>query len=174
MHTRSTMHPTHKIQQIEAHASYSTHQSNQRNQKPFILAIKHWNSIQLPITSLRVTAHWRNFKRRSKTHSTVPSTLLRRAAEKASDRPRLPSLAEAVHQPHRLPIEVVLAFNREQRVNPPAHLPNLHRLCRHDQPHHQHRRHHRRHHRSGHLTGEIWVSIMNESPKFIDYVNIDF
>jgi hypothetical protein len=58
----------------------------------------------------------------------VGRELVLRAADEAGDAAGLPGLAEAVEEPHRLPVEVVAALHREQSVQPPP-LPHR-RRCR--------------------------------------------
>ena len=73
----------------------------------------------LPISSLWVLAHRRHLKCRCQAHPLVIPLLLLSATQQPRNRSRLPSFLEAVHQPHRLPVKVILALHREQSVNPP-------------------------------------------------------
>ena len=74
---------------------------------------------ELPVTSPGVSTHRRDLKSWSQIHPSVFLLLLVRTAEQSCYWPWLLGLLEAMHEPHSLPIEVVLALHREQRVNPP-------------------------------------------------------
>lgn len=103
-----------------------------------------------PIAGLGVPAHGGDLEGGGEAHPPIPAALLVGAAEETSDGARLASLAEAVDQPHRLPVEVILALHREQRVDPPRRLlPHL-LLRRHRRRHCSQRHHHRQHHRHRH------------------------
>lgn len=51
--------------------------------------------------------------------ATVGGKLVGGAAEEAGDAAGVPRLAQAMEEPHRLPVEVVAALHREERVQPP-------------------------------------------------------
>lgn len=64
--------------------------------------------------------HGRDLKSGSQIHAFVILLLLVRTAEEAGDGPGLLGLLVAVHEPHCLPVEVILALHREQCVDPPC------------------------------------------------------
>ncbi|GLU02168.1 hypothetical protein SLE2022_194320 [Rubroshorea leprosula] len=68
-----------------------------------------------PVPSSWVSAHGRHLKGRRQIHSSGILLLIVRTAQWSS-------LLEAVHESNRLPIEVVLALNGEQRVDPEGSL----------------------------------------------------
>lgn len=115
-----------------------------------------------PITSPGVPAHGRHLESGSQVHPPVGVPLHLGAAEEPGNGAGLAGLLEAVHKPHRLPIEIVLAFHGEESVDPPWRLVFMntmgsaiplgsattthHHQQRHQQhqspPHHHHHHHH--------------------------------
>lgn len=73
---------------------------------------------RLPVSSFGVFTHGRDLKSGSQVHSFVSLLLLVRTTEESGDRSGLLCLLEAVHHSYRLPVEVILAFNRKQCVDP--------------------------------------------------------
>lgn len=53
-------------------------------------------------------------------HPSIFLLLLIGATKQTGDGPRLLRLLEAMHQPHSLPIEVILTLHRKQGMNPPG------------------------------------------------------
>lgn len=99
---------------------------------------------ELPVTGSGVPAHGRDLKSRSQIHSFVNLLLLVRTAEKSGNGSWLLCLPEALHEPHCLPVEVVLTLHRKQRVDPPRSLltTRFHAptsiAAQTNQPHHHH------------------------------------
>lgn len=88
-----------------------------------------------------MSAHGRHHHGRSQVLPSVAPELVVRTAEQPGYRARLPGLLEAVDEAHRLPVEVVLALHREQRVDPVRRL-----LARFEGPPNRPRGRHHRHH----------------------------
>ena len=72
----------------------------------------------LPVTSFGVSTHRGHLKGWCQMHPFVIVLLLISATEEPCDWSRLLGLPVTVHQPHRLPVEIVLTFHREQSVDP--------------------------------------------------------
>ena len=79
----------------------------------------------IPVTSFGVLAHGRNLKSWSQVHAPVIPLFLVRTTEESGYGSGLSGFLEAAHEPHRLPIEVVLALHREQGVYPPRSFSGL-------------------------------------------------
>lgn len=87
--------------------------------------------------------HRRDLKGWRQVHAFVVLPLFLSTAQQPRNRAGLPGLSEAVHEPHRLPIEVILALHREQRVDSVRRSPRHHRFRRTAvHPHHHHRQEH--------------------------------
>lgn len=73
----------------------------------------------LPVAGAGVAAVGGDLESVADAEAAVGGELVGRAAEEAGDAAGLPRLAQAVEEPHRLPVEVVAALHREERVQPP-------------------------------------------------------
>lgn len=94
----------------------------------------------------------------------VGGELVGGAAEEAGDAAGLPRLAEAVEEPHRLPVEVVAALHREERVQPPP-LPRRSLGRNRGRPEQQERGDHR-HRRRRHWWGWVGAGSRSLDPAF--------
>ena len=115
--------PKKTIENFKANPEFNTKFRHQTTKKKSTLEnfffFERDDDEELPVTSPGVSTHRRDLKSWSQIHPSVFLLLLVRTAEQSCYWPWLLGLLEAMHEPHSLPIEVVLALHREQRVNPP-------------------------------------------------------
>lgn len=74
---------------------------------------------RVPVAGAGVAAVGGDLESVADAEAAVGGELVGGAAEEAGDAAGLPRLAQAVEEPHRLPVEVVAALHREERVQPP-------------------------------------------------------